>query len=310
MYIILIMHRIYVLSNYTKQSKPLACPTIILRFTIWAFNIMVKNKRTITIGQPTSYDFDRKCQLKKTYFRQYHTNAARVKYDSDLKKYPEKKAYDRYQRNLISGLEKAEKKYQSRLRTAQIKHSREQREVIKEIVASVKKTNIIPTLQEYEEISDIIASLISRTRKMDRLGKVFCVTCSSGAYFWEGEVIGAGHFVKRWCKPVRRNEDNIRPQCFVNCNDKNNGDGKETEFRYHLVNEIGEGRVCRLEAIRMLDKKKVGSVLVYPKIPRHKEFIVNGLQEIESNCEEKNLSDQLFGMSSYQKAKRFAEKWC
>lgn len=81
--------------------------------------------------------------------------------------------------------------------------------------------------------------------KYSNKGKCTCYTC--------GTIVGVkecdnGHWQKRGHKATRYHENNCRPQCKV-CNGDTKHNGKQLEFREHLVNEIGEDMVLKVELL-------------------------------------------------------------
>lgn len=77
--------------------------------------------------------------------------------------------------------------------------------------------------------------------KYAKNGIVFCYTCG---HFTHWKKIHAGHFISRYYKETRWNENNVRPQCFM-CNIYKKGD--TVKFRINLIQEIGENEVVKME---------------------------------------------------------------
>lgn len=76
-------------------------------------------------------------------------------------------------------------------------------------------------------------------------GKCTCYTCGADKPIKE---VDNGHYQKREHKATRYHENNCRPQCKT-CNGDIKHNGKQDEFRVHLVNEIGEENVSEIERL-------------------------------------------------------------
>ena len=72
-----------------------------------------------------------------------------------------------------------------------------------------------------------------------------CYTCSNPAHIKECD---NGHYIKREHKATRYEENNCRPQCKT-CNGDTKHNGKQTDFRQELVEELGEEEVQRVEQL-------------------------------------------------------------
>lgn len=76
-------------------------------------------------------------------------------------------------------------------------------------------------------------------------GNCTCYTCGTIKPILE---VDNGHFMKRVHKATRYHENNCRPQCKT-CNGNIKHNGKQIEFKEHLVNEIGEDMVEKIEKL-------------------------------------------------------------
>jgi hypothetical protein len=76
-------------------------------------------------------------------------------------------------------------------------------------------------------------------------GKCTCYTCGDIKPIKE---VDNGHYMKRQHKNTRYHENNCRPQCKT-CNGDIKHNGKQIEFREHLVNELGESQVLEVEEL-------------------------------------------------------------
>lgn len=81
--------------------------------------------------------------------------------------------------------------------------------------------------------------------KHSKDGKCTCYTCGSIKDIKE---VDNGHYLKREHKATRYHENNCRPQDKT-CNGDVKHNGKQAEFRINLVNEIGEEKVKKIEAL-------------------------------------------------------------
>lgn len=102
---------------------------------------------------------------------------------------------------------------------------------------------------------DAIFSRYTRIRASDASGNVSCYTCGHRNHY---KKMQAGHYVSRFYKAVRWNEDNVKVQCVM-CNMWKNGDA--ANFREKLVAELGEGGVRYLEESRKVVEKLNPEVL-------------------------------------------------
>lgn len=164
--IILTYYVIYIISITQKITKKgvksarISCNGVLYCYTLTTtaqskhqfYNWLLSMKKTISQLQ---YEFAQECKNKKYHF----------------KKSEEQSAFDRYQRDLSGVSLRAEKKYQSWLRTAQLKHNTSLSLIDSQPVIKVEKKKKDPTLppklQAYEKISDSVASILCRVKKMD-----------------------------------------------------------------------------------------------------------------------------------------------
>lgn len=79
------------------------------------------------------------------------------------------------------------------------------------------------------------------------VGTVPSVPCFTCGREYEPKKLHCGHFLSRYYKAARWDEDNARPQCMM-CNLWKRGD--PITFRQNLIKEIGEERVKAVEAKR------------------------------------------------------------
>lgn len=113
-------------------------------------------------------------------------------------------------------------------------------------------------INKLQKEADILFSRWLRYRNLDEDGMQTCFTCG-----WKGlpKAIQAGHFVSRYYKVVRYDENNVRNQCFV-CNIQKKGD--YVTFREKLIEQIGEYKVLAIEAARKREFK--ASIEFYQRI--------------------------------------------
>ena len=83
-----------------------------------------------------------------------------------------------------------------------------------------------------------------------------------------------GHYVKRAHQATRYDENNCRPQC-KKCNGDTLHNGKQVEFRQHLINEIGIEEVNRIETPKTIKT----NALYYREIADKYREKVNELQK-------------------------------
>ena len=85
------------------------------------------------------------------------------------------------------------------------------------------------------------------TKELDRLFSLYirgkypkeCYTCG-----YKTDKLHAGHYISRYYKVTRWDENNVRPQCFM-CNIWKKGNA--SIFRANLVRDLGEAIVQKLE---------------------------------------------------------------
>lgn len=94
-------------------------------------------------------------------------------------------------------------------------------------------------------------------------GEVYCYTCNHPMHWRKSQ---CGHFISRYYKSIRWDENNCRVQCFM-CNIAKRGD--PITFRENLIGEIGE------EAVLSLEKKRTESI----KLTR--EFLEAKIKELQ-----------------------------
>jgi hypothetical protein len=104
-------------------------------------------------------------------------------------------------------------------------------------------------------------------------GSCTCYTCGTIKPILE---VDNGHYMKREHKATRFELNNARPQC-KNCNGDTKHNGKQIEFREHLVNEIGLVEVERIEALSKTSINATG--LFYRKIADEYRLKLNELQK-------------------------------
>lgn len=96
---------------------------------------------------------------------------------------------------------------------------------------------------------DVIFSRFLRLSGADKEGIVSCYTCGHKNHW---KKMQNGHYVSRFYKATRWNEDNCKIQCVM-CNMWKRGD--LITFRTNLVEELGEGGVRYLEESRKVSEK-------------------------------------------------------
>ena len=116
---------------------------------------------------------------------------------------------------------------------------------------------------------DRVFSQFIRLKYSNKEGVVFCYTCG---HFTHYKKIHAGHFISRWYKATRWNENNVRPQCFM-CNIYKKGDS--VKFRINLIQEIGEKEVEKMEdeSARFIKRGAVEKEWMEQKINYYKQQI-------------------------------------
>lgn len=87
-------------------------------------------------------------------------------------------------------------------------------------------------------------SIKVRTKNIDIEGFTSCYTCNLRSHW---KKLHCGHYLSRFYKAARWDEDNARPQCMM-CNLWKRGD--PVVFRQNLIKEIGLVRVEAVEAKR------------------------------------------------------------
>ena len=104
-------------------------------------------------------------------------------------------------------------------------------------------------------------------------GQCTCYTCGTIKPIKE---VDNGHYIKRVHKSTRYHENNCRPQCKT-CNGDTLHNGKQTEFRINLVNEIG---LTQVKAIENLSKESINAnYFFYKEIADKYRIKVNELQK-------------------------------
>jgi len=97
--------------------------------------------------------------------------------------------------------------------------------------------------------ADQLFSIKVRQNNASLDGTQICYTCGHKAHW---KKLHAGHFLSRYYKSARWDEDNVKPQCFI-CNIYKKGDA--VKFRQNLIKEIGEKRVKAVERKRGVSLK-------------------------------------------------------
>lgn len=100
------------------------------------------------------------------------------------------------------------------------------------------------TASKLVKLCDKEFSLKVRQKGADKNGLQKCYTCG---YKKHWKKLHCGHFLSRFYKAARWDEDNARPQCAM-CNLWRKGDA--VAFRRNLLKEIGEERVRAVEEKR------------------------------------------------------------
>ena len=99
------------------------------------------------------------------------------------------------------------------------------------------------TIPKLTKELDTYFSRFIRLSRLDEEEKD-CVRCYTCGHLAHWKKIHAGHFISRWYKSTRWNENNVRPQCVM-CNIYKKGD--TAKFRRRLVAEIGLEEVEKME---------------------------------------------------------------
>lgn len=120
---------------------------------------------------------------------------------------------------------------------------------LKHISKVKKRASKAPSLSKMMKRCDTLFSLKVRQYRAELDGTQTCYTCGHKSHW---KKMHAGHFLSRYYKSARWDEDNVKPQCFI-CNIYKKGDA--VKFRQHLIEEIGEARVLAVEAKRNVSIK-------------------------------------------------------
>ena len=89
---------------------------------------------------------------------------------------------------------------------------------------------------------DTIFSEYIRRKHSDKNGIVKCYTCNKKAY-WKGEGMQNGHFISRYSRILRWDENNCRPPCYA-CNCMRYGQNYifamnlNKEFGYDIASDL------------------------------------------------------------------------
>ena len=106
--------------------------------------------------------------------------------------------------------------------------------------SSIKKA---PTISQLIKKADALHSTKVRTQG-SKDGSNQCYTCKK---WFPIKKLQCGHYLSRYYKAARWDDDNTRPQCMM-CNMWKKGD--LVVYRQNLIEEIGEARVLAVEAKR------------------------------------------------------------
>lgn len=113
------------------------------------------------------------------------------------------------------------------------------------IVRKRPKKPKIPSISKLIKEADRLWSLIVRQNAYPKDKEIkYCYTCNHPSHW---KKMHNGHYLSRYYKAARWNEDNCRIQCMM-CNLWKRGD--PIAFRQNLVEEIGEARVLAVEKLR------------------------------------------------------------
>lgn len=102
----------------------------------------------------------------------------------------------------------------------------------------------LPSISQLIKEADRLHSIQVRSRVVNERGETACYTCGKWSHW---KKLHCGHFLSRYYKAARWDDDNCRPQCMM-CNLWKRGD--PITFRQNLIKEIGEKRVLAVEAKR------------------------------------------------------------
>jgi hypothetical protein len=101
-----------------------------------------------------------------------------------------------------------------------------------------KKAELM-TVTDWVKIAQTAFNAYIRERDKDK----GCISCNAKAGTY---TITAGHYFPSTNKAVTYNEDNLHGQCWFNCNSSKSGN--LTEYRFGLLERIGEERLNILES--------------------------------------------------------------
>lgn len=137
-----------------------------------------------------------------------------------------------------------------------------------------KKKAVKPTRSKLVKKADKLFSIYTRLHYADKNGYVRCFTCWK-RFKRDDRNMNCWHFISRKCFPLRWNLNNARPQCFMPCNSKLQGNWEPVLFRINLVEEIWEEKVQELENEYLFWKQKWDKVST-PQI----EIIIQTLEQL------------------------------
>ena len=137
-----------------------------------------------------------------------------------------------------------------------------------------KKKAVKPTRSKLVKKADKLISIYTRLHYADKNGYVRCFTCWK-RFKRDDRNMNCWHFISRKCFPLRWNLNNARPQCFMPCNSKLQGNWEPVLFRINLVEEIWEDKVQELENEYLFWKQKWDKVST-PQI----EIIIQTLEQL------------------------------
>ena len=137
-----------------------------------------------------------------------------------------------------------------------------------------KKKAVKPTRSKLVKKADKLFSIYTRLHYADSKWYVRCFTCWK-RFKRDDRNMNCWHFISRKCFPLRWNLNNARPQCFMPCNSKLQGNWEPVLFRINLVEEIWEEKVQELENEYLFWKQKWDKVST-PQI----EIIIQTLEQL------------------------------
>lgn len=117
-------------------------------------------------------------------------------------------------------------------------------------------------------LDDIFAKWVKLNWSLDGV-YVKCYTCGKVMPVKGDKFTQAGHYISRSYTAVRWDENNVRPQCYMPCNSKAQGNGKPIEFERNLRAEVGDEVIDKMKA-RSTEVTKLSKIELIEKIEHYK----------------------------------------